>query len=215
MAKVLDLLGINDMMAAFKNVRSLTLISLLIALTIVGNRWLSIPVMPNMLEIRFGFLFLATIAFLYGPALAFSAGFLTSLIGFVLFPRGAAFNPLFDLNVGLSGILYAIFLYKKNPASEYFIIWIVAARASVNIICNIIINTHLLIMFGFIPASTASVVTTLRLFRNIGMLPVEILMMLAVLKFVAVYASKYNFVRSDLIKPNKKPNLIKSKQEQK
>jgi len=148
-----------------------------------------------MLEIRFGFIFLALIAFLFGPAVAFAAGFLTNLLGFLMFSAGGAFNPLFDLNVGLAGILYAVFLYKRNPKSEYFIIWITAAKASVNLICNILINTRLLIMFGFIPAPTAGVVTLTRVFKNFALLPVEIILMLIVLKFVSVYAYKYKFIK--------------------
>lgn len=178
-----------------KNVRTITLTAVLIALTIIGNRFFIITLIPKTLDIRFGFLFLATIAFLFGPVAAFASGFLTSMIGFLIFPTGAAFNPLFDLNIGLSGILYAVFLYKRNPKSEYFIIWIVAAKAWVNLICNIIVNTRLLIMFGIIPSSTEGVVTVTRVFKNFALLPVEIIMMLFILKFVAVYAQRYNFIK--------------------
>ena len=197
MRKVLDILGITDMAAGLKNVRTITLTAILIALTIIGNRLLIIPVMPGMLEIRFGFIFLATIAFLFGPVAAFFAGFTTNMLGFLLFSGTGGFNPLFDLNIGLSGVLYAVFLYRRNPKSEYFIIWILAARASVNFICHIIINTHLLIMFGFIPQGTAGVITTVRVFRNIALLPVEIIVMMIIVKFVADYANKYKFVNFD------------------
>jgi len=174
-------------------VRTITLTAVLIALTIIGNRLLIIPVGP-MLEIRFGFIFLALIAFLFGPAVAFAAGFLTNLLGFLMFSAGGAFNPLFDLNVGLAGVLYAVFLYKRNPKSEYFIIWITAAKASVNLICNILIHTQLLVMFGFIPAPATGIVTLTRVFKNFALLPVEIILMLIVFKFVYAYAYKYNFI---------------------
>ena len=148
-----------------------------------------------MLEIRFGFLFLAVIAFLFGPVIAFSAGFLTNMLGFLMFSAGGVFNPLFDLNVGLMGVIYAVFLYKRNHKSEYFIIWVAAAQILVNVVCRIIINTHLLMIMGFIPADSTNIVTTIRLFRNITLLPVEILMLLFILKFVAVYAKRYNFIK--------------------
>ena len=191
--KVLDVLGISDIAANFKNVRTITLTAVLIALTIIGDRMLLIPLSPA-LEIRFGFLFLATIAFLFGPAVAFAAGFLANMIGFLLF-AGGSFNPLFDLNIGLSGILYALFLYKKNPKSEYFIIWIVAAKVAVNFICHIIINTRLLILVKFIPDNGAAIITITRIFKNVALLPIEIILMLFVLKFVSVYAYKFNFIK--------------------
>ena len=93
-----------------------------------------------------------------------------------------------------------MFLYKRNPKSEYFIIWIAAAQASVNIICRIVINTYLLILIGFIPDASAGIITTVRMFRNVTMLPVEIIMLLAVLKFIADYAGKYNFVKIKKVK---------------
>ena len=192
--KILNALGLSDAADNFKNVRTITLTAVLIALTVIANRLLIIPVGP-MLEIRFGFIFLSLIAFLFGPVVAFSAGFLTNLLGFLMFSSGGAFNPLFDLNVGLAGVLYAVFLYKRNPKSEYFIIRITAAKASVNLICNILINTRLLVMFGFIPAPTAGIVTLTRVFKNFALLPVEIILMLVVFKFVSVYAYKYNFIK--------------------
>jgi ECF transporter S component (folate family) len=147
------------------------------------------------LEIRLGFIFLSTIAFLFGPLFAFAAGFITSILGFLLFPTGGFFNPLFDLNIGLSGFLFAIFLYKKNYKSEFFIIWISASKIVVNFVCNIFINTHLLIMFGYIPATTKEIVTITRIFKNVALLPGEIIVMLFVLKFVAAYAKKFKFVK--------------------
>ena len=192
--KILDVLGISDIAANFKNVRTISLTAVLIALTIIGNGLMKIP-LPMGLEIRFGFVFLSTIAFLFGPAVAFAAGFLTNMLAFLLFPTGAGFNPVFDLNIGLSGILYAIFLYKRNAKSEYFIIWIVAAKASVNLICHIIINTRLLMFFGYIPGSSAFIVTTARVFKNFMLMPVEIILMFFIIKFVSVYANKYNFIK--------------------
>jgi len=193
--KILDVLGISQM-SNFKNVRTITLTAVLVALTVIANRILIIPLGP-VLEIRFGFIFLSTIAFLFGPVIGFAAGFLTSLLGFLIFPTsGAAFNPLFDLNIGLSGILYAIFLYKRNPKSEYFIIWIVAAKVFVNLICNIIINTRLLIFFGYISQNSSGIISITRVFKNFTLLPGEIVVMLIVLKFVSATAYKYKFIKS-------------------
>jgi ECF transporter S component (folate family) len=196
----LSTLGITEIAGNVKNVRTLALTAILIALTIIGNGLLRVEVIPGMLRVTFGFLFLSTIAFLFGPVTAFAAGIISNMLAFLIFPTGASFNPLFDLNIGLSGILYAIFLYKRNPKSEYFIIWIVAARVSVNFICNIIINTYLLRLFGFIPSGATGFITMARVFRNIAFLPVEIILMMIFIKFVAVYAQKYNFINPAYIK---------------
>lgn len=195
--KILDALGISEMAGNFKNVRAITLMAVLAALTIIGNRLLVIPISMG-LEIRFGFVFLSAIAFLFGPVVAFAVGFITSMLGFLMIP-GGGFNPLFDLNTGLSGILYAIFLYKRNPKSEYFIIWIVASKVFVNFICNIIINTKLLIMFGYLSETTQGFVTIVRVFKNFTLLPGEIIVMFFVLRFLADYAARYKFVKQPAI----------------
>jgi len=175
----------------FKNVRTITLTAVLIALTIIGNGVTKIPLAMG-LEIRFGFVFLSTIAFLFGPVVTFAAGFITSVLTFLLFPTGFAFDLRFDLNAGLAGLIYAIFLYRRNYKSEYFIIWIVAAKVAVNLICNIIINTAL---FKGYFGSAAEVLTITRAFKNIALLPGEIIVMLIVIKYIAASAHKYNFIK--------------------
>jgi len=166
----------------------------LIALTIIGNGLLKIPLSMG-LEIRFGFIFLSTIAFLFGPIVTFAAGFIASVLAFLLFPTGYGFNPLFDLNAGLAGFIYALFLYRRNYKSEYFIFWIVSAKIAVNLICNIFINTYL---FRGYFGSFAEIITITRVFKNVALLPIEIVLMLIVIKYVAASAYKYNFIKKPL-----------------
>ena len=179
------------MAESFKNVRTVALTAVLIALAVVGNG-LKIPLSMG-LEIRFGFVFLSTIAFLFGPVVAFAAGFTSNLLAFLLFPSGFGYNVLFDLNIGLSGVLYAIFLYRKNYKSEYFVVWVAAAKIAVNFVCNIVINSYLLRAYL---GPSADIITITRIFKNITLLPGEIVVMLFVLKYVAEAAKKYNFVKS-------------------
>ena len=175
----------------FKNVRTISLTAVLIALTIIGNGLTKIPLAMG-LEIRFGFVFLSTIAFLFGPVVTFAAGFITSVLTFLLFPTGFAFDLRFDLNSGLAGLIYAIFLYRRNYKSEYFIVWIVSAKIAVNLICNIIINTYL---FRGYFGSVAEILTVTRVFKNFMLLPGEIVVMLVVIKYVAAAAHKYHFIK--------------------
>ena len=174
----------------FKNVRTIALTAVLIALTIVGNGITKIPLSMG-LEIRFGFVFLSTIAFLFGPVTTFAAGFITSVLAFVLFPTGFPFDLRFDLNAGLAGFIYALFLYRRDYKSEYFIFWIVTSKIMVNFICNIIVNTALLT--GYI-GSFAEILTITRIFKNVALLPGEIVVMLIVIKYIAESAKRYKFV---------------------
>jgi len=189
--KILDVLGISGAAGNFKSVRTIALTAVLVALTIIGNGLTKIVVMQG-LEIRFGFIFLSVIAFFFCPAVTFAAGFITSMLTFLLFPAGFPFDPRFDLNAGLEGALYAVFLFRKNYKSEYFIIWIVSAKIAVNLICNIFINTYL---FRGYFGSLAEVITVSRVFKNIVLMPGEIIVMLIAIKYIAGSAYKYKFIK--------------------
>ena len=178
----------------FKNVRTITLTGILIALTIAGNVITKIPIpLGQGLEIRFGFVFFSMIAFLFGPVVAFAAGLIENTLSYILGAGGfAGFDIRFGLNMGLAGVIYSIFLYKRNHKSEYFIIWIIAAKASVNFINHIIINSYLL---RFYLGPSADIINTARIFKNVMILPVEIIIMLIVLKYAAKAARQYNFIK--------------------
>ena len=176
--KISNVLGVNN----FRNVHALTLTSMLIALTVVCNGLFRITIIPNVLFIVVGFLFIATIAYLFGPVMAFTAAFTASVVTMLMFPTGASFNPLFDLNRGLAGIFYAIFLFRRNHKSKYFIIWVIAARVTVRFVCYIFINTYLMVLFGFIPRGGGGAWIISRLTTNIVMLPIDIFLLFAILK---------------------------------
>jgi len=194
MSKILDMMGVENL----KNVRALTFTALLAALTIVGDLLPRIILVPGIIEIRFGFIFLAVIAFLFGPVFGFVAGIITNLIAFLLLP-GGDFNPIYDLLKGLEGIFYAAFLYKKNFKSEYFIIWIVVARLHVNVICNMIIRTYILIQTGRLPNEIITIIS-LRVVPNVARLPIDIILLFTILMVVAKIAQQYKFIN---LKSNK------------
>lgn len=177
-----------------KNVRTITLTAVLTALTVVGDSLTKIVIVPGILDIRFGFIFFSVIAYLFGPIVAFAAGLIQNTVSFFISGSGV-FDIRYGLNAGLTGIIYAIFLYRKNYKSEYFIIWITAAKASVNLICHIIINGYLLKEYYIAKGANFEIWTSLRIFKNVGMLPVEILIMLFVLKAVSKPAINFKFIK--------------------
>ena len=172
--------------------RTITLTSALIALTIIGNVVTKIPLFMG-LEIRFGFVFFSAIAYLFGPVVAFAAGLIENTLSYIMGSGGfAGFDIRYGLNTGFAGIIYSIFLYRRNYKSEYFIIWIVSAKIAVNLICNIFINTYL---FRGYFGSLAEVITVSRVFKNIVLMPGEIIVMLIAIKYIAGSAYKYKFIK--------------------
>ena len=91
--------------------RSITTLALLTAIEIVLSRFLSI----NAWNIKIGFSFVPVVvaAMLYGPIGASIVGALGDFLGAILFPIGAYF-PGFTLTAFLTGVVFGLFLYKKQ-----------------------------------------------------------------------------------------------------
>lgn len=92
--------------------RDLILISMLMALTIVLERNLSIQT----LGIRIGFAFVpvACTAMLYGPAITSVSYAIADFIGITLYPTGGGYFPGFTITALLTGAIYGLFLYNKK-----------------------------------------------------------------------------------------------------
>ena len=97
-----------------KSIRCITVTGVLIALDLVLKMF-SINI-TNDLKITFAYLALATIGMLYGPTVAFLAGAITDIIGFMIKPDGG-FSPLFTLVEAIGAMIYGIFLYGIKPLS--------------------------------------------------------------------------------------------------
>jgi len=104
--------------------------ALIIALEIVLNRFASFQV----LGLKFGLSFIpiALAGMLYGPVWAAVCYGIADIIGALLFPMGAYF-PGFTLTVVLMGVVYGLFMYKKDKL-----------RLFPDILCPAIINTCIL-----------------------------------------------------------------------
>ncbi len=94
--------------------RDLIIISMLMALTIVLERNLSIQTLG--VRISFGFVPVACTAILYGPVISGVSYALADFIGISLFPTGGGYFPGFTITALLTGAVYGVCLYnrKKN-----------------------------------------------------------------------------------------------------
>ena len=95
-----------------KSIRCIIVTGILIALDLVLKIF-SISI-SNDLKITFAYIALATIGTLYGPTVAFLAGSLTDIIGYLIKPEGG-FSPLFTLIEAVGAMIYGIFLYGMKP----------------------------------------------------------------------------------------------------
>lgn len=89
----------------------LIVMALLIALEIILTRFLSLQL--PIARIGFGFLPIVIIAVMFGPIKAGICYSVGDVLGMLLFPSGIYF-PGFTLSAFITGVLYGLFLYKKE-----------------------------------------------------------------------------------------------------
>ncbi|MCR5664644.1 MAG: folate family ECF transporter S component [Oscillospiraceae bacterium] len=120
--------------------RRLTTSALLIALDVVFTRVLAIN--TPLMKIGLGFAAAALAAMLYGPAWAAMTAALGDLVGALLFPTGAYF-PGFTLTAALTGLLFGLFLYRREKS------WLRAFLAALTncFFVTLVLNTLLIAVF--------------------------------------------------------------------
>lgn len=152
-----------------KTVRCLTVTGILIAVfTVLDMHSIRIG---EFLKINLAFTALAAVGMLFGPVPAMLAALAGDLVGCIL--GGQAPLPLFSCTAMLEGLLYGILLYGKNGAKLAFFSAI--ARIADSLIISLILNTGVLMYYGFISRTAAQFYS--RFAVILGELPVFVIVM--------------------------------------
>lgn len=155
-------------MEHMKNVRSLTVAALLVALA-VTLKFLKIVITPT-LEFSFAFLANASAGFLFGPFVSGTVGALADVLGYLVRATGPFF-PGFTLNAIINGVVYGLILYKKPLSMKRVVI----ARVINTVLISFLLNPlwlsmmygkafHLLVKTRFIKAAILFVPECILLF---------------------------------------------------
>lgn len=142
-------------------------------------------------KINFAFLAIAAIGMFYGPIVAFFAGGICDILGYIVHPDGA-FIPTYIFVAMLQGLIYGIVLYRKwgnmSAASirksrkiTEFTVRVVTARLLDIIIINLFVNTALNMHYGFIPKQAFVLAVHTRLIKNLLQLAADIPLMIIIL----------------------------------
>ena len=149
--------------------RHLTILAcsaLLIALDIILTRFLAIN--TQFLRISLGMIPVAVAGMAFGPLWGGLVGAIGDILGMLIFPSGAYF-PGFTVTAALTGIVYALFVYKK----EAKVISIALASVIVCIGLNLLLDTLWLnIMYGsgflaILPARTVKCIINIPIYTII------------------------------------------------
>ncbi|MDD3393563.1 MAG: folate family ECF transporter S component [Clostridia bacterium] len=117
----------------FSKTHRLVIMALLVAISVILSRFLSISAWN--LKIGFAFVPIAMAGILFGPVSAGIVAALADFLGATLFPIGQFF-PGFTFTAFITGILFGVFLYKKTNMKN-----IVIASVLTQIIGSLLLNT--------------------------------------------------------------------------
>ncbi len=173
-----------------KELRNVIVTGLLVAVSMVIE---SFTIELGFAKINFAFLAIAAIGMLYGPTVAFFAGGLCDIVGYLVHPDGG-FLPLYVLIGAAQGLIYGLLAYCKAdfPAPKSLrtkpnlslCIRLILARivdvVVINIVCNTAANFH----YGFLKDRTLSAAIIARVAKNLLELPVDIALIVLVLTAV-------------------------------
>ena len=158
-----------------QNLRMLTLAAIVVALRIVLSG-LYIPLGDN-LNIFFGYFVNSLGAAIYGPVVALLSGFATDVLGYFVHPTGPFF-PGYVLSTMLGSFFYALFFYRARVTA----LRVVLAKLSVNLLVNVGLGA----LWSAIQFSKGYYYYLVKsLAKNIGLLPVEALLLWLFLRAMA------------------------------
>jgi ECF transporter S component (folate family) len=148
-----------------KNLRSLTGIAMLLALSVVLSAF-SIQ-LTDSIKIGVGFIVTALLGMMYGPVAGGLAAGAGDLIKYILKPTGPYFFG-FTLTAILGGVIYGLFFYKKKCT----IVRAIAAKSTVTLLLNCLLNTFWVSLLYHNPFQ---VVLLGRVVKNVTLLPFEVI----------------------------------------
>lgn len=152
----------------------LVITAFMTALSVVLSKLVSVNI--SFLRIGFGFLPIAVLAILYGPAVAAVGYGLADLIGAFLFPTGTFF-PGFTVSAVLTGLIFGYVLHNGQVTIKRAL----AASALVCLVINLLLNTYWL---TFLLGKGFTVLLASRAVKEIVAIPVMALLITAVDRYV-------------------------------
>ena len=174
-------------MSQLSKIKKLVLSALLLAITIVLSRFLSIN--TELLAIGFSFVPMMLTAIWLGPKYSTVVCGLADLIGALLFPFGTFFIG-FTISAVLKGLIYGLVLYEKDRefTDKELLIRLIISSLIVIIFVNILLNAvWLKIMYD----KAFIAILSLRTVAQFIMLPIQVLTVYALVKALKPITKKY------------------------
>lgn len=154
--------------------KELTTLALLIALSVVCSRMLSLQLTPS-IKISSTFIILAITGATFGPVYGAIAGATADILGMLLFPSPYGYFFGFTVSAFVDGAIYGLLLYKRPIKNSYIITTVILSMVIVSSLMNtcwvsIMRNTPFLVEL------------TPRIIKNLVIGPIQIIVLIPVMK---------------------------------
>ena len=167
---------VKDEMTKFRKPIVLVLMGLFVALAVVLTRVTNWYILPTQ-RVNFAFLATSVCSIVLGPFLGALNAAVADIVGYFLFPAGAAFFPGFTVTAIVNAALFGLFLYKK-PVT---LLRVALAALCVSLLGDLLLNTLWLSVL-FDKAWLALLIS--RILKTVLWYPVQVLTIYYVWRYV-------------------------------
>lgn len=154
------------------------MLGVLAALNVIAAEILKFPIIPNVLELSFGFVPLAVAGMLFGPVEAVLVGIVGDIAGWFFF-NGKNFFLGFTVTAAMTSLFYGLLLHKQAEGKAR-VLRVLAAQALVSLICFAGLNTLWVWWMGY--GRTSQYIVT-RLVGNAALYPIYALVLLLIWRY--------------------------------
>lgn len=165
--------------AELKNIRVLSFAGLVCAMAIVLECF-PIYLLGSSLKIFFSFLAVGLGCACYGPVVGMLAGACIDTLGFLINSYGEPYFPGYLLTAVLSGLIYGVMLYRRRPT----VLRLIATRLIINYGSNVLLGS---VWKAMLYGKGYYYYVSTGLAKNTAMLPIEVFLMLVVLRAAQHY----------------------------
>lgn len=168
--------------------KKMILVAVLLAMLIILSRFLSIK--TPIMKISFAFVPTMLCAIWLGPKWTVLLNVLGDIIGATLFPTGPYFVG-YTISTAIAGLIYGIFLYKKQEDSytaKQFILRLIFSTTLVAVIVNMGLNT---LWSSIMTGKAFMVLFATRVVKQIIMIPIHVVVIFFLEKVLRKPFNKY------------------------
>ncbi len=167
--------------------RTIAFVGLLVSMEIILTRFMSFQ--TPIVRVGFGFIPIAFSAIMFGPLIGGLTGAIADITGMMIFPAGAYF-PGFTLSAFLGGVIYGLFLHRK----QITLLNVALCVLVITLVVDLGLNT---LWLSMITGKAAMVLLIPRLYKSALMFPIQTATIYVLWKYIGSHIDKSIFAKAN------------------